>query len=116
MSLVKKISLVICFLSVACMVACKADLLGVPVKKEVPFAQKRWKDSDLTSLQAGQKLFIGHCGKCHELYKPLQYSEDSWLDCLPEMAHKAHLNHDEQLLIQKFMLTRRAFLLRKQKK
>ena len=115
MSLVKKTSLAFCFICLLCMAACKADLF-TPVAGDVPIAQQRWKESDLASLKTGQTLFMSHCGKCHQLYKPLEYSEDSWLDCLPEMCHKAHLNKDDQLLIRKYILTRRAFLEGKKKK
>ncbi|HXC06969.1 MAG TPA: hypothetical protein VNZ86_19555 [Bacteroidia bacterium] len=115
MSLLKKTSLSLCLISLLGMVACRVGL-HAPVAEEVPLAQQRWKDADLNSLQAGQKLYISHCRSCHWLKKPLQYSEDSWLDCLPEMCHKAHLNKDEQILIRRFMLTRRTFLLEHKKK
>jgi hypothetical protein len=112
MSLLKKTSLSFCVWALLSMIACRTGL-HAPVPEEVSVAQLRWKDCDLNSLHAGQKLYITNCRSCHSLKKPLQYSEDSWLDCLPEMCHKAHLNKDEQILIRRFMLTRRAFLLEK---
>ncbi len=95
-------------------VACRSGLQR-PSLQEVLLAQKRWHECDLNSLKAGLTLYTTHCGQCHELYKPLAYSEDSWLDCLPEMAKRARITPEEQLLIRRFLLTRRTYTLEKKK-
>lgn len=87
----------------------------VPSIEEVTIAKKQWSDADLNSLKSGFKLYNGKCGKCHELYKPEEYSEDDWIDILPKMSRKAHLNTDEQDLIRHFLLTRRVYILKKNK-
>jgi hypothetical protein len=89
---------------------------NLPSSAEEAIAKKQWSDADLNSLKSGFRLYNGKCGKCHELYKPEEYSEDDWFDILPKMSRKAHLSGDEQDLIKRFLLTRRIYALERKKK
>jgi hypothetical protein len=86
---------------------------SLPTEQEVSLAKKEWKDVDLISLRTGCSLYSGKCGRCHELYKPGEYSEDDWADILPHMARKAKITDAEQELIRRFILTRRTYTLSK---
>jgi hypothetical protein len=81
-----------------------------PPENEVSIAQKRWPEADSVSLHNGFALYSGKCNRCHELYKPLEYTEEEWDDVLPKMARKAHISPEEKELIRRYLFTRRTVL------
>ena len=46
-------------------------------------------------LKKGADLFNLHCGKCHELPKPADFTIEDWKPIMAAMAPKAKLNAEE---------------------
>jgi mono/diheme cytochrome c family protein len=57
-------------------------------------------------LLAGRKLYTNHCGSCHNLHLPEQYTRKRWEKELPEMKQKAKITDDQVRLISNFLLAR----------
>jgi cytochrome c1 len=58
------------------------------------------------NLLVGRKLYTNHCGSCHNLHLPEQYTWKSWQKEMPEMKQKAKITDDEARLISNFLLAR----------
>lgn len=58
------------------------------------------------SLLLGRKLYVDHCGSCHNLYLPEQFSKQHWMKEIPEMRQKAKISEEEARLIRNFVLAR----------
>lgn len=54
----------------------------------------------------GRKLYVYHCGACHNLHLPEQYTREDWLNEIPEMQQKAKITQEEARLISNFVLAR----------
>jgi hypothetical protein len=58
------------------------------------------------SLMLGRTLYANHCGSCHNLHLPEQYTSKHWIQKMPEMQQKAKISDNEAKLIAKFVLAR----------
>lgn len=58
------------------------------------------------SLMLGRTLYINHCGSCHNLHLPEQYTRAHWEKEIPDMKRKAKISDDEAKLITSFVLAR----------
>lgn len=58
------------------------------------------------SLAIGRTLYTNHCGSCHNLHLPEQYTRAHWEREMPEMKRKAKISDDEATLITSFVLAR----------
>lgn len=58
------------------------------------------------TLIMGRKLYVAHCGACHNLYLPEQFSQMQWEKKMPEMQHKAKITETEAQLISNFLMAR----------
>jgi nitrate/TMAO reductase-like tetraheme cytochrome c subunit len=58
------------------------------------------------SLMMGRTLYVNHCGSCHNLHLPEQYTRSHWEDEIPDMQDKAKISDKEAKLITNFLLAR----------
>ena len=58
------------------------------------------------SLLIGRTLYTNHCGSCHNLHLPQQYTRAHWQKEIPEMKRKAKITDQEAQLITNFLLAR----------
>lgn len=58
------------------------------------------------SLMIGRTLYTNHCGSCHNLHLPEQYTQKHWEKEMPEMKLKAKITDAEAKLIAKFVMAR----------
>ena len=58
------------------------------------------------SLMLGRTLYTNHCGSCHNLHLPEQYTQAHWERVMPDMKRKAKISDEEAKLITKFVLVR----------
>jgi len=58
------------------------------------------------SLMIGRTLYINHCGSCHNLHLPEQYTRAHWEKEIPDMQRKAKISDNETKLITSFVLAR----------
>lgn len=54
-------------------------------------------------LLSGRKLYVNHCGSCHNLHLPKEYNAATWKIQLDEMQQKAKINDDEKQLIYQYL-------------
>ena len=52
---------------------------------------------------AGQSVYNGKCGRCHDLPKPNQYDQFDWASIMVKMSRKAHLSDDETAQVLAFV-------------
>jgi mono/diheme cytochrome c family protein len=50
-------------------------------------------------VATGQKVFVGKCGKCHELKQPAQFTKERWVGIVNWMAPKAKATDEEKAQI-----------------
>ena len=55
------------------------------------------------SLLLGRNLYINHCGSCHNLYLPQQFTGKHWEEEMPEMRLKAKISESDSQIILKFL-------------
>jgi hypothetical protein len=58
------------------------------------------------SLVIGRTLYANHCGSCHHLHLPEQYTRSHWEKEIPDMKRKAKISDKETQLITNFLLAR----------
>ena len=58
-------------------------------------------------LEAGRKLYIAKCARCHKLYDPAKYDDAEWNDWMAKMARKAKLKADQAELVARYAATLR---------
>ena len=87
---------------------CCSPILLKPVEQDVSHAKTRWPEVTAADLQSGYNIFVNKCGGCHLLYTPEKYSEERWLKIIPDMAKKAKITEEQESLLTKYILTKRA--------
>lgn len=58
------------------------------------------------SLILGRSLYVNHCGSCHNLHLPEQFTSKHWQQKMPEMQLKAKISDENTKLITNFILAR----------
>jgi hypothetical protein len=58
------------------------------------------------SLMIGRTLYVDHCGSCHNVHLPEQYTSKHWIKEMSEMKQKAKVSDQEAKLILNFILAR----------
>jgi hypothetical protein len=91
---------------ILCVYCCKSKEY-IPSKPELEIASSHWPDVTVQSLKEGYRLYTVNCVRCHELYKPLEYSESDWIEIIPGMARKAHLDSKQEEKICCYILSKR---------
>ena len=51
--------------------------------------------ADHSQLYMGREIYITRCAKCHSVEPVTKYSLQHWVDIMPKMARKTHLNEAE---------------------
>jgi mono/diheme cytochrome c family protein len=59
-------------------------------------------------LDRGKALYLAKCAKCHELYKPSDYSDADWQKWMFKMKRKSKLNAADYQLVFDYSETLRA--------
>jgi hypothetical protein len=57
----------------------------------------------LDSLTEGRKLYVSHCGSCHNLHLPQQYSAAEWEKNVAEMQVKAGISDNQKANILNYL-------------
>lgn len=53
--------------------------------------------------QAGEKLYMENCGRCHDLPKIPDYSAERWERIVPSMSKKAHLDATQEQSVMTYV-------------
>ena len=54
-------------------------------------------------LLSGRKIYVDHCGGCHNLHFPKEFTAEQWKVKIDEMAAKANVNDQEKQLILQYL-------------
>ena len=57
----------------------------------------------LDSLSEGRKLYVDHCGSCHNLYLPERYSAPEWEKNVAEMQLKGKITDNQKSKIVHYL-------------
>lgn len=61
---------------------------------------------ELAELERGRGLLIGKCsGSCHRVPMPTDHSAAEWPEVLGEMSQRAGVTPDQQVLIERYLVT-----------
>jgi len=60
-------------------------------------------DIPLTGPEAGRKLYVAKCAKCHKLYDPAKYSDAEWSKWMGKMTKKAKLTPEQTALLATYV-------------
>jgi mono/diheme cytochrome c family protein len=63
----------------------------------------RAKDVAINDANAGQKLYVAKCAKCHKFYDPAKYSEADWQMWMAKMSKKAKLKPEQQEEVSRYI-------------
>jgi hypothetical protein len=67
----------------------------------------RWYSGLATdSLILGRDCYVKHCGSCHSLYFPEQFTVKEWEKRIPEMQIKAKCKKEEAALVLEYLKVR----------
>jgi mono/diheme cytochrome c family protein len=59
----------------------------------------------LDSLSEGRRLYVGHCGSCHNLYLPGRYDAAEWEKNVNEMQEKGQISDSQKAKILTYLKT-----------
>ena len=57
----------------------------------------------LAELQQGRTLYINNCGQCHGLHSPDEYSPNSWINVLGNMAPRTGMTAAQVNIVDKYL-------------
>jgi mono/diheme cytochrome c family protein len=64
----------------------------------------RTRSKNLDDLKQGRQAYIDHCGSCHNLYLPSQFSAADWAKNVHAMHTRAKTDTVQQRLILDYIL------------
>jgi mono/diheme cytochrome c family protein len=85
--------------------ACAHSNAPVATPDDVARAAQRWPGTTADDLAHGRKLFMGHCGSCHQPPRPGDYEASAWPGHIDEMRERAHLSTEETELVEHYVVT-----------
>lgn len=73
--------------------------LTTPNQADVDRVKTKYPDYTLADLNHGKSLYTEHCGTCHGLKNPSDFTEEQWKKIVPNMVAK--VNKHGNILDQK---------------
>lgn len=58
--------------------------------------------------EAGRKLYVAKCARCHKFHDPANYSDTKWREWMEKMSKKAKLTPDQKQILSEYLETFRA--------
>jgi mono/diheme cytochrome c family protein len=74
-----------------------APALYIPSLDNIPAG------ANLDALKEGRLLYVSHCGNCHGLHLPAEFSADAWKEHLEEMQKKSKISDRDKDLILSYL-------------
>lgn len=72
---------------------------SAPVVSNTPLVKKEMT----AELAEGKSLYEGSCARCHQLYKPSDYTAEAWKPIVSRMQQKAQLSDEHGLKIYNYL-------------
>ena len=103
----KIIAITSAFAAILLLSECAEKKLATHNKSETPAQEVADMKSKYTADQIaqGKTIYTNHCGECHDLHAPGEFTVKDWDDILPEMSHKAKLSTDEVGIVRGWVVT-----------
>jgi hypothetical protein len=60
-------------------------------------------NTSLETLNSGRRLYLNHCGGCHNLYLPLQYNKQDWIRIMDKMQEPAKIDNSQKEVIMTYL-------------
>jgi mono/diheme cytochrome c family protein len=76
------------------------------------FFPARAAELSAQQIQAGQKLYLVKCAKCHELYDPGHYADGEWSAWMVKMGRKSKLKPEQFELLNGYLAKLRSEMVR----
>ena len=54
-------------------------------------------------MEAGQKLYVVKCARCHKFYNPANYSDAKWREWMDKMSRKAKLKPEQKETLSEYL-------------
>jgi cytochrome c553 len=58
-------------------------------------------------VDPGRKVYTGKCARCHKLYDPAKYDDETWEKWMQKMKSKAKLNDNQYRQLSEYIATMR---------
>lgn len=70
----------------------------------------KYQGYTVSNFAEGKNLYEMHCGKCHDLAKPTDYSEERWTKIVPGMTKAVNkngvlINEQQQELVLRYLVS-----------
>lgn len=69
----------------------------------VPSAATTSDPAELTVLNEGRAMYVQHCGSCHSLFVPSDFSDEAWEAHLDQMQARAKISDHQKERILKYL-------------
>lgn len=73
-----------------------------PVVPQMPAPPK---ETNTARIAQGKGLFEDNCAKCHQLFKPSDFTQTEWAPILTSMQPKAELDNDQMDLVRDYLFS-----------
>ena len=90
------------FLAMLAAPACGGPLHPV-TSADVDLAAVRFPGTTRAELEAGRKLTLSHCARCHRPFEPEEFRADAWPALVREMKKPAGLDDEEEALVVRYL-------------
>lgn len=86
------------------MAQCTAKKTATTTKSPEEIVAEVKKNYSEDQMQEGKTIFLGSCGKCHDLKEPETLTVDKWERVLPRMSKKAKLEDAQAGKVRAYVL------------
>lgn len=86
------------------MAQCTAKKTATTAKSPEEIVAEVKKNYTEDEMAEGKTIFLGSCGKCHDLKEPETRTVDKWERVLPRMSKKANLEDDQAGKVRAYVL------------
>ena len=69
----------------------------------IPSVETVSDERAIEELTTGRKLYIQHCGGCHNLYRPERFTAQHWNNEMDEMKVEAKISDAQAEMILKYL-------------
>lgn len=66
------------------------------------------KPADAGRLEAGRRILVTSCVKCHTLEPLEKYSRAEWLESLADMSQRSKLTPEQETVLREYVMAARA--------
>lgn len=86
------------------MAQCTAKKTTTTTKSPEEIVAEVKKNYSDDQMEEGKTIFLGSCGKCHDLKEPETLTVDKWERILPRMSKKAKLEDEQAGKVRAYVL------------